>query len=61
MSEIHGYLTPQARANLDAVFPKLAAPSICYPADQSPVADGQTSEVAVTTDVRSHGNATTTR
>ena len=53
MSEIHGYLTPQARAYLDAVLAKLAAPGMANPADQSPVVDAQPSEQAAATDQRS--------
>ena len=34
MSPITGYLTPEARATLDAVFAKLAAPGMCNPFDQ---------------------------
>jgi Domain of unknown function (DUF222) len=34
MSPITGYLTPEARATLDAVLAKLAAPGMCNPADQ---------------------------
>jgi hypothetical protein len=33
MSPINGYLTPEARATIDAVFAKLAAPGMCNPAD----------------------------
>ena len=33
MSPISGYLTPEARATLDAVFAKLAAPGMCNSAD----------------------------
>ena len=41
MSPISGYLTPEARATLDAVFAKLAAPGMCNPADDEPVRAGQ--------------------
>ena len=37
MSPISGYLTPEARATLDAVFAKLAAPGMCNPADDDAV------------------------
>ena len=33
MSPISGYLTPEARATIDAVFAKLAAPGMCNSAD----------------------------
>jgi DNA-binding Lrp family transcriptional regulator len=36
MSAITGYLTPEARATIDAVFAKLAAPGMCNPADPTP-------------------------
>src|ERR1700685_1697788 len=36
MSAISGYLTPEARATIDAVFAKLAAPGMCNPADADP-------------------------
>ena len=39
MSPITGYLTPEARATIDAVFAKLAAPGMCNPADASPVCE----------------------
>src|SRR5271170_3695277 len=35
MGPISGYLTPEARATLDAVFAKLAAPGMCNPADDT--------------------------
>ena len=37
MSAITGYLTPEARATIDAVFAKLAAPGMCNPADRIPM------------------------
>ena len=53
MSPISGYLTPEARATLDAVFAKLAAPGMCNPSDQQPVVDGQPSQHAIDADTRS--------
>ncbi len=53
MSPISGYLTPQARATLDAVFAKLAAPGMCNPVDQEPVVDGQPPQQAIDADTRS--------
>jgi Domain of unknown function (DUF222) len=41
MSPITGLLDPEARATLDAVFAKLAAPGMCNPDDQTPCVDGQ--------------------
>ena len=37
MSPISGYLTPEARATIDAVFAKLAAPGMCNPDDDRAV------------------------
>ena len=53
MSPISGYLTPEARATIDAVFAKLAAPGMCNPFDQQPVVDGAPSQQAIDADTRS--------
>ncbi|MDT5306904.1 MAG: hypothetical protein QOE48_2579, partial [Mycobacterium sp.] len=53
MSSITGYLTPEARATLDAVFAKLAAPGMCNPEDDLPCVEGSPSEQAVGNDTRS--------
>jgi Domain of unknown function (DUF222) len=53
LSRISGYLTPEARAGLDAVLSKWAAPGMCDPADESPTVDGRPSEQAITADSRS--------
>ena len=53
MSPITGYLTPEARATLDAVFAKLAAPGMCNPFDREPVVDGTPSQDAIDDDTRS--------
>ena len=53
MSPITGYLTPEARATLDAVLAKLAAPGMCNPADATPCVRGGPSEQAVERDTRS--------
>ena len=53
MCPISGYLTPQARATIDAVFAKLAAPGMCNPVDQEPVVDGQAPQHAIDADTRS--------
>jgi hypothetical protein len=53
VSPITGYLTPEARATLDAVFAKLAAPGMCNPFDQEPVVDGTPSQDAIDGDTRS--------
>ncbi len=53
MSALHGWLTPEARATLEAVLAKLAAPGMCNPMDQTPVVDGAPSEEAIERDTRS--------
>ena len=55
MSPISGYLTPEARATLDAVFAKLAAPGMCNPADDTPCTGGTPSQAAIQGDTRSLG------
>ena len=54
-SRIHGLLDPEARATVDAVFAKLAAPGMCNPEDETPCVDGEPSEEAVHGDARSQG------
>src|SRR6202012_1478952 len=41
MSPISGWLIPEARATLDAVLAKCAAPGMCNPDDETPVVDGE--------------------
>ena len=53
MSPISGYLTPEARATMDAVFAKLAAPGMCNPADQTPCVSGTPSQESIQGDTRS--------
>src|SRR3984885_9779166 len=55
MSPIRGYLTPEARATLDAVFAKLAAPGMCNPDDIEPCVAGTPSQAAIQGDTRSLG------
>ena len=55
MSPITGYLTPEARATLDAVLAKLAAPGMCNPADLAPCISGTPSQAAIDNDTRSAG------
>ncbi len=52
MSPIKGFLTPEARATLDAVLAKLAAPGMCNPDDEAPCVDGPPPEQAVGGDSR---------
>jgi Domain of unknown function (DUF222)/HNH endonuclease len=53
MSPITGYLTPEARATIDAVFAKLAAPGMCNPADAAPCISDTPSQEAIEHDTRS--------
>jgi Domain of unknown function (DUF222) len=53
MSPINGYLTPEARATIDAVLAKLATPGMCNPADPTPCVDGTPSQEASERDTRS--------
>ena len=55
MSEIRGRLDPEARAVLEAVFAKWAAPGMCNPDDEKPCLDGDPSPEAVSGDYRSTG------
>jgi hypothetical protein len=55
MSRMHGLLDPEARATIDAVFAKLAAPGMCNPEDQAPCVDGEPSQEAAHGDPRSPG------
>jgi hypothetical protein len=53
MSQLRGYLTPIARAGLEAVLARLAAPGMCNPADPTPCLDGTPSQDAIQSDTRS--------
>ena len=53
MSPISGYLTPEARATLDAVLAKLAAPGMCNPDDETPCVENPPSERSIGSDTRS--------
>ena len=53
MSPLRGWLTPEARATLEAALAKLAAPGMCNPEDQTPTLDGTPSEDAIQRDTRS--------
>ncbi|ULE34922.1 HNH endonuclease signature motif containing protein [Mycobacterium sp. IDR2000157661] len=52
MSPVRGLLDPEARATLDAVLGKWAAPGMCNPDDEAPCVDGEPSEVHVRADQR---------
>ncbi|HTM85268.1 MAG TPA: HNH endonuclease signature motif containing protein [Mycobacterium sp.] len=58
MSPISGYLDPQARATLDAVCAKLAAPGMANPADDQPCISGTPSQEAIQSDHRSPAQRT---
>ncbi|MUM01204.1 HNH endonuclease signature motif containing protein, partial [Mycolicibacterium sp. CBMA 334] len=49
---IYGWLTPELRASLDAVFAKWAAPGMCNPAEDTPCVNGTPSQEAVDADTR---------
>ena len=55
MSRIHGLLDPEARATVEAVFAKLAAPGMCNPDDETPCVDGEPDEDTAQRDLRSEG------
>jgi hypothetical protein len=53
MSQLRGSLTPEARATVEAVLAKLAAPGMCNPDDEAPTVDGEPPQEAVIRDTRS--------
>jgi hypothetical protein len=53
MSPLTGWLTPEARATLEAVWAKLAAPGMANPEDPAPTVDGTPSQQAIDSDSRS--------
>ncbi len=53
MSELRGLLTPEARATVEAVLAKLAAPGMCNPLDDTPCVDGPPTQEAIDKDNRS--------
>ena len=55
MSRFHGLLDPEARATLDAVLAKLAAPGMCNLDDEAPCVAGEPTDAAVQGDARSPG------
>jgi hypothetical protein len=52
MSRLSGWLTPEARATVEAMLAKLAAPGMCNPDDDTPTVDGPPAEEAVQNDTR---------
>ncbi|OHV06671.1 HNH endonuclease signature motif containing protein [Mycobacterium talmoniae] len=55
MSAIKGWLTPEARATLEAVLARWAAPGMCNPADETPCVDGTPNQAAIDNDRRGPG------
>nr|WP_245843304.1 HNH endonuclease signature motif containing protein [Mycolicibacterium vulneris] len=53
MSQLRGWLTPEARATFEAVLAKLAAPGMCNPDDDAPCVDGAPTQEAIERDPRS--------
>jgi hypothetical protein len=53
MSQLRGWLTPEARASVEAVLAKTATPGLCNPYDDTPLVDGPPSEEAARRDTRS--------
>ncbi|OBF02891.1 hypothetical protein A5730_23175 [Mycobacterium sp. ACS4054] len=53
MSELRGLLTPEARATVEAVLAKLAAPGMCNPLEDTPCVDGSPTQEAIDRDARS--------
>lgn len=58
MSRISGWLDPELRAILDAIFAKLAAPGYCNPDDDDPCIDGTPSQAQITGDTRTAAQRT---
>src|ERR1700752_3912120 len=52
-SKINGLLDPEARATIDAVLAKWAAPGMCNPDDDTPCVDGSPSQAQIDNDQRS--------
>lgn len=53
MSKLTGWLTPEARATLEATLAKTASPGMCNPESDAPVVDGAPDQQAIDTDHRS--------
>jgi hypothetical protein len=53
MSRLSGWLDPELRAGLDALWAKWAAPGVCNPGDESATVNGTPSDDAIDADVRS--------
>ncbi|WP_244960451.1 HNH endonuclease signature motif containing protein [Mycolicibacterium fallax] len=53
MSALRGTLTPEARATLEPILAKLAAPGMCNPNDEHPCVSGTPSQEQISADQRS--------
>ena len=53
MSALRGWITPELRATLEALWAKLAAPGMCNNLDEQPCVDGTPSQDAIDRDTRS--------
>jgi Domain of unknown function (DUF222) len=53
MSELRGWLTPEARATFEAVLAKTATPGLCNPEDDTPVVNGPPGQESAQRDTRS--------
>ena len=58
MSRVTGWLDPELRATLDAIFAKLAAPGYCNLGDGEPCVDGVPTQDQITNDTRSAAQRT---
>ncbi|OMB80818.1 HNH endonuclease signature motif containing protein [Mycolicibacterium conceptionense] len=54
-SEIHGRLTPEARATILPILSRYGAPGMCNPADEYPCTTGTPSAEAIASDTRTAG------
>ncbi len=52
MSRLSGWITPELRATIEAVFAKLAAPGMCNNLDERPCIDGTPNQEAIEGDTR---------
>lgn len=53
MSRLSGYVTPELRATIEAVWAKLAAPGMCNPEQKAPCVNGAPSKEQARRDTRS--------
>ena len=58
MSRMSGWIDPELRATLDAIFAKLAAPGFCNPDDDDQCVDGTPSQAQITADARTSAQRT---